>query len=68
MIAHCTRLGVIVHVRYPNYVTAVLLLHGFAPPAAEGVSTEVIHFTHGEVVVEGVIAWDDQAAGPRPGA
>ena len=55
------------HVRYLIYVTAVLLLHGFVPAAAAGVSTEVIHFTHGGVVVEGVIAWDDQAAGPQPG-
>ena len=55
------------HVRLLVFVTATLLLPGFAPPAAAGVATEVIHFTHGGVVVEGVIAWDDQAAGPRPG-
>ena len=55
------------HVRFPALVTVAALLQGAAPPAAAGVSTEVIRFTHGGVEVEGVIAWDDQAAGPRPG-
>ena len=55
------------HFLFPAFMTTALLLPGLVPAAAAGVSTEVIHFTHGGVTVEGVVAWDDQAAGPRPG-
>jgi dienelactone hydrolase len=44
-----------------------MLLTGLATPATAGVKSEVIHFTHGGVEVEGLIAWDDEARGPRPG-
>ena len=45
---------------------AALVLPGLVPVVSAGVKSEVIHFTHGGVEVEGLIAWDDQAAGPRP--
>ena len=44
-----------------------LLLHGLASSAMAEVESRVIHFTHGDVVVEGVIAWDDSATDTRPG-
>ena len=31
------------------------------------VRTETVEYTHGDVVLEGVLAYDDAAAGPRPG-
>tara|TARA_B100001123_G_scaffold418094_2_gene521631 strand:+ start:12859 stop:13647 length:789 start_codon:yes stop_codon:yes gene_type:complete len=45
-----------------------LFLWGCAtsPVSAEVVS-EVVHFTHGETFVEGVVAWDDSVTAPRPG-
>ncbi len=44
-----------------------LLLHGLASSVMAEVESRVIHFTHGDVVVEGVIAWDDAATDTRPG-
>lgn len=55
------------HVRFPALVTSALLLPVFATAAAAGVETEVIHFTHGTEEIQGLIAWNDEAAGPRPG-
>ena len=43
---------------------AVMLMQGVA--AAE-VQSRVIHFTHGDVTVEGVVAWDDSLTERRPG-
>ena len=47
--------------------TLLLLLPGFQAPAAAEVRTEVIHFTHGTEEIQGLIAWNDEAAGPQPG-
>ena len=46
-------------------VAALLLV--FTSAASADVVTQVITFTHGDMVVEGLIAWDDQATGRRPG-
>ena len=46
---------------------AVLLLFGVVPVASADVVTRVIHFTHGDVIIEGVIAWDDAVRVRRPG-
>lgn len=46
----------------------VSLLFGIVSVASADVVTRVIHFTHGDVVVEGVIAWDDTVTTKRPGA
>ncbi len=55
------------HVRFPALVAAALLLQAFPPPATADVETEVIHFTHGTEEIQGLIAWNDEAAGPQPG-
>lgn len=44
-----------------------LLLLGVVSVASADVATRVIHFTHGDVVIEGVIAWDDAVRARRPG-
>ena len=54
-------------VRLAACAAAVLLLPGLQAAAAAGVETEVIHFTHGEAEVQGLIAWNDDYAEPRPG-
>ena len=38
-----------------------------AMPVSAEVVSEVVHFTHGEIVVEGVVAWADSITTPRPG-
>ena len=53
--------------RMGRLVTAGLLLHGLAMTAAAEVKSEVIHFTHGSVSVEGVVAWDASVTEKRPG-
>ena len=39
----------------------------FAPGAQAAVKTEPVEYTHGEVVLEGILAYDDAIQGPRPG-
>ena len=53
--------------RFSVLVAAALLLPAFAAPASADVQTEVIHFMHGTEEIQGLIAWDDEAPGPRPG-
>ena len=38
-----------------------------AAPASAAVKTQVVEYTHGEVVLEGYIAYDDAIEGKRPG-
>lgn len=51
----------------------LVLLHGLyglgggVSPARAEVESRVIHFTHGEVTVEGVVAWDNAVTDKRPG-
>ena len=45
----------------------ILFLQVFVSTASAEVATRVVRFTHGDVVVEGLIAWDDQATCQRPG-
>lgn len=43
------------------------LLFGISELAYAAVRTETVEYTHGSVVLEGVLAYDDAASGPRPG-
>jgi dienelactone hydrolase len=38
-----------------------------ASPAAAAVATEVVEYRHGDVVLEGYVAYDDAVSGKRPG-
>ena len=44
-----------------------LLLLAAAFPASAAVKTEVVEYKDGELLCEGVLAWDDAVAGKRPG-
>ncbi len=46
-------------------LTAFLL--SFTPPLHAAVQTKVIEYKQGDQVLEGYLAWDDAATGPRPG-
>ncbi|MBI3320781.1 MAG: dienelactone hydrolase family protein [Candidatus Omnitrophica bacterium] len=48
-------------------LVAVYLLLALSELAHGEVRTETVEYTHGDVVLEGVLAYDDAAAGPRPG-
>ena len=48
-------------------VLAVALAAAAAHPAAAAVKTEVVEYKDGEQTCEGFLAWDDSAAGKRPG-
>jgi dienelactone hydrolase len=48
-------------------IIAVLLLLVSVRAASAGVSTRQIQFMHGQTVIQGVIAWNDQVTGKRPG-
>ena len=39
----------------------------FAPAAQAAVKTEPVEYTHGDAVLEGILAYDDVIQGPRPG-
>lgn len=45
--------------------TAALLL--LASPLAAAVQTKVVEYQHGDLVLEGLLAWDDAQTSPRPG-
>lgn len=46
---------------------ALLLLPATVLPAAADVQSRVIRFSHGDVTIEGVVAWDDALTERRPG-
>ena len=46
---------------------AVLLVLASVWAASAGVRTKPIQFTHGNRIIQGVIAWNDQVTGKRPG-
>lgn len=48
-------------------LTVFYLLFGISELAHAEVRTETVEYAHGDVVLEGVLAYDDSAAGPRPG-
>lgn len=53
--------------RIGRSVMLVMLLLAFAGATFAGVSTREIQFTHGSTVVRGLLAWNDQVKGKRPG-
>jgi len=48
-------------------LVCIYLLLALTELAHGAVRTETVEYAHGDVVLEGVLAFDDAAAGPRPG-
>jgi dienelactone hydrolase len=54
--------------RFPRVATAVVLMSAaITGRSAAGLHTETVEYKHGEVVLEGYLAYDDAVTGKRPG-
>ena len=53
--------------RRRTFLCALAAVASVAAPAHAAVRTEAITYLHNDTVLEGVLAWDDASAAPRPG-